>query len=99
MSTLPIAFFNLNPIELIVVLVLGVLLFGRRLPEVGKSLGRTIVEFKKGLNSTTEEINKAAREDDDVSPAATTPRQIEARPAQRSSARQVKQIAGTSEEP
>ena len=37
-------------------------LFGKRLPDIGKNLGRTIVEFKKGLNSTGEEINKAVNE-------------------------------------
>jgi len=35
-----------------VVLVIGLLLFGRKLPEVGKNLGKTIVEFKKGLNGS-----------------------------------------------
>ena len=34
--------------EIVVVLFVGLLLFGRRLPEVGRSLGKTIVEFKKG---------------------------------------------------
>jgi sec-independent protein translocase protein TatA len=41
---------NLGPMELVLLLGLGVLLFGKRLPEVGRSLGRGIVEFKKGLN-------------------------------------------------
>ena len=35
--------------EILVLMLLGVLLFGRRLPEVGRSLGKSIVEFKKGL--------------------------------------------------
>ncbi len=35
-----------------VVLVIGLLVFGRKLPEVGKNLGKTIVEFKKGLNGS-----------------------------------------------
>ena len=41
---------NIGPMELVFILGLGVLLFGKRLPEVGRSLGRGIVEFKKGLN-------------------------------------------------
>lgn len=37
--------------ELLVVLAIGVLVFGgRKLPELGKSLGSTMKEFKKGLN-------------------------------------------------
>lgn len=41
---------NLGPMEMMIIMGLGVLLFGKRLPEVGRSLGRGIVEFKKGLN-------------------------------------------------
>src|SRR5579862_6927879 len=48
---MPLAFLNnLVGIDGLVILVVGLLIFGRRLPEVGKNLGRTIVEFKKGLN-------------------------------------------------
>jgi sec-independent protein translocase protein TatA len=36
--------------EWIIIALFGLLLFGKRLPEVGKSLGRSIVEFKKGLH-------------------------------------------------
>ncbi|MCA9291230.1 MAG: twin-arginine translocase TatA/TatE family subunit [Phycisphaerales bacterium] len=42
--------------EWIVLLVLGLLIFGRRLPEVGRSLGRGIVEFKKGIKGIEDEI-------------------------------------------
>jgi sec-independent protein translocase protein TatA len=41
---------NMFGVDGLVVLVIGLLIFGRRLPEVGKNLGQTIVEFKKGLN-------------------------------------------------
>ncbi len=41
---------NLGPLELLIVGGLAVLLFGKRLPEVGRSLGKGILEFKKGLN-------------------------------------------------
>jgi sec-independent protein translocase protein TatA len=47
---------NLNPMELMVVLAVAVLLFGKRLPEVGRSLGRGIIEFKKGLRGVEEEF-------------------------------------------
>jgi sec-independent protein translocase protein TatA len=35
--------------EMVVVMGVAVLLFGKRLPEVGRSLGKGIIEFKKGL--------------------------------------------------
>jgi len=40
---------NLGPMEMVMVMGAAVLLFGKRLPEVGRSLGKGIVEFKKGL--------------------------------------------------
>ena len=48
--------FGLGPQELLMILVLGVLLFGRKLPEVGRSLGKTFVEFKKGVKGMEEEV-------------------------------------------
>ena len=50
---------NLNPMELMVVMGVAVLLFGKRLPEVGRSLGRGIIEFKKGLRGVEEEFRSA----------------------------------------
>ena len=49
-------FGNLNPMELMVVLGLAVLLFGKRLPEVGRTLGKGIVEFKKGIRGLEDEF-------------------------------------------
>jgi len=48
--------------EILVLLLLGLLIFGKRLPEVGKSLGQGIVEFKKGLSGVEDEIKKAAKD-------------------------------------
>jgi sec-independent protein translocase protein TatA len=44
--------------EWIVLLVLGLLIFGRRLPEVGRSIGRSIVEFKRGIKGIEDEIEQ-----------------------------------------
>ncbi|MBC02791.1 MAG: twin-arginine translocase TatA/TatE family subunit [Phycisphaerae bacterium] len=43
--------------EWIIILVIGLLIFGRRLPEVGRSLGKGIVEFKKGIKGIEDEID------------------------------------------
>jgi sec-independent protein translocase protein TatA len=43
----------------IVIVLAGLLLFGKRLPEVGRSLGKGIVEFKKGLQGIEEELDQA----------------------------------------
>jgi sec-independent protein translocase protein TatA len=47
--------------EALVLLALGLLIFGKRLPEVGKSLGKGIVEFRKGLAGIEDEIEQATR--------------------------------------
>lgn len=49
---------NLGMLEWTVILIIALLLFGRRLPEVGKSLGQGIKEFKKGLKDTSDEVQK-----------------------------------------
>jgi len=51
--------FGLGPIEMLIVGVIAVLLFGNRLPEVGRSLGKGLIEFKKGLRDIQSEVNLA----------------------------------------
>ena len=46
--------------ELIIVMVIALLLFGKRLPEVAKSLGKGIVEFKKGVRGIEDEVETAS---------------------------------------
>jgi sec-independent protein translocase protein TatA len=48
--------------EWIVIAALGLLIFGKRLPEVGRSLGKGIVEFKRGLKGVEEEVENAVDE-------------------------------------
>jgi sec-independent protein translocase protein TatA len=50
--------FNLGWQELLIIAFIALLIFGRRLPEVGRSLGKGIVEFKKGLQDTGDEIKR-----------------------------------------
>ena len=64
--------------EWIILIVLGLLLFGRKLPDVGRSLGKGIVEFKKGLKGLEDEVDASS------APAARTEAPAEApRPPQR----------------
>jgi sec-independent protein translocase protein TatA len=50
-----------GPENWIVIALVALLLFGRRLPEVGRSLGKGIIEFKKGLQGIEEDINTSGQ--------------------------------------
>lgn len=65
METVPLpAFIGMpGPMEMLIILAIAVLLFGKRLPEVGRSLGKGIVEFKKGIHGIEEEIESATTTD------------------------------------
>lgn len=53
------AMFGLGPMEMAAVALVAVLLFGRRLPEVGRSIGKSIVEFKKGMKDVEAEVSQS----------------------------------------
>ena len=45
-----------SPIHWIIFGIIGILLFGKRLPEMGRYLGKTIIEFKKGMKGLEDEV-------------------------------------------
>jgi sec-independent protein translocase protein TatA len=62
-----------GPWELAIIAIIALILFGRRLPEVGKSLGKGIVEFKKGLKDVQDEVQKTSNEIDQAAERDDTP--------------------------
>ncbi|MEN1680671.1 MAG: twin-arginine translocase TatA/TatE family subunit [Planctomycetota bacterium] len=52
--------FGLGPMELAIVGVIAVLLFGSQLPSVARSMGKSLTEFKKGMQGITDEVSSAA---------------------------------------
>jgi sec-independent protein translocase protein TatA len=70
----PLAFLGgLGPWEVIVIAFVALLLFGKRLPEVAKSAGKAVVQFKKGLREVEDEIESEEKEE-----TAKTPKSPEA---------------------
>jgi sec-independent protein translocase protein TatA len=66
--------------HLLLLLLIGILLFGKRLPEIGRSLGKGLVEFKKGLKGLEDEVEGTVRQE----PYQSQPTPIEPpRPPQR----------------
>lgn len=51
--------FGLSPVEIMVVGVVAVLLFGSNLPKVARSMGKSMSEFKKGMHDLQDELRNA----------------------------------------
>lgn len=58
--------FFLGPMELTVCLVVGLLLFGRRLPDVGRQLGKGFIELKRGLKGVEDEVREVTQLTDEA---------------------------------
>ncbi len=59
-SFLTLAFFqSIGPVEIAIIGIVALLLFGRRLPEVMRNLGKGIVEFKRGVRGIEDQVDQA----------------------------------------
>jgi sec-independent protein translocase protein TatA len=73
---------GLGPAEMVIVLVIGLLLFGSRLPEVGRSLGKSLAQFKRGLKGIETEMEEVERQADrELDEEERTRRALPASPA------------------
>jgi sec-independent protein translocase protein TatA len=54
-----------GPFGYALVALIALLLFGNRLPGMMRSLGRSVVEFKKGVSGIENDIDEAVRSADD----------------------------------
>ena len=55
---------NIGLGELVVILLILLMIFGaKRLPEIGRSLGKTVNEFKKGMRDGSSDDSEEAKKD------------------------------------
>lgn len=76
-----LAYFGMpGPLEMFIIAVIVLLLFGNRLPSVMRSLGRGVVEFKKGVQGIEDEVDQTIN----AEPKATEqPKPQEKQPAEK----------------
>ena len=56
-------FGRLGPVELILILIIALVVFGpSKLPQIGRSLGEAIQEFKKGTRAVDDELNNIMKD-------------------------------------
>jgi len=72
--TLPLAF-GFSTSEIVLILAVALLLFGgKKLPELARSMGRSVNEFKRGMQEVTTEVTSpgdpVAKTDAPAAPAA-----------------------------
>jgi len=65
--------FGLEMQHIILLLLLGVLLFGKRLPEVARSVGKVFMEFKKSLRGFEEHLQTGNFPQDIAAPPPAAP--------------------------
>jgi len=68
--------------EWLVILIVALLVFGKRLPEVARSMGRSLTQFKRGLRDVEDDIDDATQDanrglEDSHRPVQTTHREQE----------------------
>ena len=55
--------FGIGHWELLIVLVIALVLFGHRLPSMMRSLGKSVTEFKKGVQGVEEDADFEERDE------------------------------------
>ena len=69
---LHLGFFNFGHTEMIIILVVAVLLFGGRLPEIARNFGKVFFEFKRNIRDLKDDIYR-----EDYTPSRNLPKPYE----------------------
>ena len=65
-----LAMWTPGPLEIAVILIIAVLLFSKRLPEIAGGMGASLVEFRKGLKEARDAKEDIAKEVKDAAAPA-----------------------------
>src|SRR5215471_13079345 len=69
--------FGIQPIHIVVLIIVALIIFGpKSLPEIGRLVGRSVTEFRKGMQEMTQAIREEASK-----PTADQPEKSIGKPA------------------
>ena len=72
---------NIGPLEIVIVLIIVLIIFGpKRLPDLGRSLGRGMREFKDSVTGKDKDELPESTTADKPEPTAATPESAAAKP-------------------
>jgi len=60
--------FGLGPLEILVIAAIAVMIYGKRLPEVGQTFGKTVGQLRKQWQTMSREFELAANLDGQAAP-------------------------------
>ena len=60
--------------EWIIILIVALLIFGKKLPDVARGLGKSLTQFKKGLHEVEDEVEQTKKDIDSHTDNAAEPR-------------------------
>lgn len=60
MPNMPLAIWTPGWMEIVIILAVLLLIFGRRLPDVMRNIGRGLTQFKRGMHDAVDDIKEGA---------------------------------------
>ena len=67
---LPFAF-DLNPVTMLILLLLGVMLYGKKLPDIGRQLGQSLLELKRGMSDLGDQATTSMSRASEPAPSSS----------------------------
>ena len=91
---------NIGPLEIAIVLIIALIVFGpKKLPELGRSIGSGINEFRNGLSSMGDHPRDQDDDEPDPDEISSDPEEIAPRVAEDPEVTEIKPDRGTDAEP